>query len=401
MPLNIVFADAQHIGWQVSGPLPESPRRVAGCCHHPGWDDRYAWDGFADPMLHPYDQDPPQGLAGHGPTNAAYRPVTACSCPVPGTTRSAPSASPNLAGNGRHDGRSMIAMQYDQTSPFVAKLQAMFKRPAHARLAAPGHRSPARRPARTCRRGADTFAGRFDGKLAASSLSTPPSMAPFLHESARDRSSSMSWARKTARCGRRWWKPPTPPTPAQADHLLGRADSPFWERHPHAAAGRQADHPGPQPWRPASSCWRADWARSSTTGSGASCTPTSGVTDTTRMAPYMSASQRSSINALKGYLDRGPYPAGGDHSTLNVAAYAWGQDFDTFLIPAMRIVVELRRRRTAGRRQQLGPVRQPRQPALCRRHRVMAQGRLHELPFKAENLDKVYGNQRLLLMPAK
>ena len=31
-----------------------------------------------------------------------------------------------LAGSGKQDQKSMIAMQYDQTSPFVAKLQAMF-----------------------------------------------------------------------------------------------------------------------------------------------------------------------------------------------------------------------------------------------------------------------------------
>ncbi|MDF5812878.1 penicillin acylase family protein [Pseudomonas aeruginosa] len=43
---------------------------------------------------------------------------------------------------------------------------------------------------------------------------------------------------------------------------------------------------------------------------------------------------------MKGYLDRGPYPAGGDHTTLDVSAYGWGQDFDTWLIPAMRLIVD-------------------------------------------------------------
>lgn len=51
------------------------------------------------------------------------------------------------------------------------------------------------------------------------------------------------------------------------------------------------------------------------------------------MAPFMSSSDRASIEAIRSYLDRGPYPAGGDHSTLNVSAYHWGKDFDTWLIP--------------------------------------------------------------------
>src|SRR5690606_6890998 len=119
---------------------------------------------------------------------------------------------------------------------------------------------------------------------------------------------------------------------AQADHLLGRVDSPFWDdiRTP-----EQEDKPTILARSLAASIellekrlgterrnWQ--WGKLHTY---------EWVTDTTRMAPYMSASQRTSINALKGYLDRGPYAAGGDHSTLNVSAYAWGQDFNTFLIP--------------------------------------------------------------------
>ena len=63
MPLNIVFADAQHIGWQVTGRFPNR-RAGLGLMPSPGWDSQYDWDGFADPMLHPYDQDPAQGWLG-------------------------------------------------------------------------------------------------------------------------------------------------------------------------------------------------------------------------------------------------------------------------------------------------------------------------------------------------
>ncbi len=57
--LNMVFADASNIGWQVTGRFPNR-REGEGLLPSPGWDGRYDWDGYADPMLHPYDQDPPQ-----------------------------------------------------------------------------------------------------------------------------------------------------------------------------------------------------------------------------------------------------------------------------------------------------------------------------------------------------
>ncbi|MEB0208965.1 penicillin acylase family protein, partial [Pseudomonas sp. CCC3.1] len=58
--LNMVFADASSIGWQVTGRFPNR-REGEGLVPSPGWDGRYDWDGYADAMLHPYDQDPTQG----------------------------------------------------------------------------------------------------------------------------------------------------------------------------------------------------------------------------------------------------------------------------------------------------------------------------------------------------
>ena len=40
-------------------------REGQGLLPSPGADGRYDWDGYADAMLHPYDQDPPEGWIGH------------------------------------------------------------------------------------------------------------------------------------------------------------------------------------------------------------------------------------------------------------------------------------------------------------------------------------------------
>ena len=93
MPLNIVFADEKHIGWQVTGRYPNR-KEGRGLLPSPGWDGRYDWDGNADPILHPPTRT--RSRAGWvPPTTAPCNPATALSCPTPGTTRSAPSASPS------------------------------------------------------------------------------------------------------------------------------------------------------------------------------------------------------------------------------------------------------------------------------------------------------------------
>ena len=60
LPANILLADAEHIAWQVTGTYPNR-RNSSGKFPSAGWDDLVVWEGYADPMLYPYDQDPQQG----------------------------------------------------------------------------------------------------------------------------------------------------------------------------------------------------------------------------------------------------------------------------------------------------------------------------------------------------
>ncbi|HLA31376.1 MAG TPA: penicillin acylase family protein, partial [Pseudomonas sp.] len=223
MPLNIVFADAQHIGWQVTGRFPNR-RAGLGLMPSPGWDSQYDWDGFADPMLHPYDQDPAQGWLG----TANHRTVPRGYGMQLSNTWYYPERAERiaaLAGSGKHDSASMIAMQYDQTSPFVGKLQRMFSAPgmAEALTAAIDALPTAERDKA---REAYSRLMKFDGKLAASSADAALYSA-FLHESARQifldelgPETSPAWKALVETANSSY--------SAQADHLLGRDDSPFW-----------------------------------------------------------------------------------------------------------------------------------------------------------------------------
>ena len=60
LPANILLADAEHIAWQVTGSYPNR-RNSSGKFPSAGWDNSVVWEGYADPMLYPYDQNPQQG----------------------------------------------------------------------------------------------------------------------------------------------------------------------------------------------------------------------------------------------------------------------------------------------------------------------------------------------------
>ncbi|MES2821541.1 MAG: penicillin acylase family protein [Pseudomonadota bacterium] len=393
MALNLVFADAQHIGWQVTGRFPNR-RAGIGLLPSPGWDGRYDWDGYADPMLHPYDQDPAQGWLGtanHRTVARGYGMQLSNSWYYPERAE----RIAELAGRGKHDTPSMIAMQYDQKSLFVGKLQAMLVAPTMAQaLTSAIDAQP--QTERTKAREALNRLLAFDGKLGAASGDAALYQA-FLHESARQTFldelgpvSSAAWQALVASADLSY--------SAQADHLLGRDDSPFWndvstaQREDKAIILARSLASAVTLLEARLGAERKAWQW----GKLHTYAWTSG---TSQMANLVSPAQRSGINALRDYLDRGPLPAGGDHSTLNVSAYHWGRDFDTWLIPAMRIVVDFARPEPLIGVNSTGQSGNPASPHYADGIDAWLKGQYMTFPFQSQNLDKAYGTQRLLLTP--
>ncbi|GAD63587.1 penicillin acylase family protein [Aquipseudomonas alcaligenes] len=395
MALNIVLADAQHIGWQVTGRYPNR-KQGTGLVPSPGWNGAYDWDGYADPMLHPYDQDPLQGWLGtanHRTVPRGYGMQLSNSWFYPERAE----RIAQLAGSGKHDQKSMIAMQYDQTTPFAGKLQAMLDAPS---MAAPLKQAIAALPApeRTKAEEAYKRLMAFDGRMAATSADAALYSA-FLQESAKATfldelgpQTSPAWQALVDTANNSY--------SAQADHLLGRDDSPFWDDVKTAQKEDKA----------------AILARSLANavtflegGLGANRSAWQWgklhqyrwTSNASKMAPYLSASQRSSIESISSYLDRGPYPAGGDHGTLNVAAYAWGNDFDVWLIPAMRIVVDFGLPEPMIGLNSSGQSGNPASRHYADGIEAWLKGGYMSFPFQSGNIDRVYGNKRLMLMPGR
>ncbi|MFI8481696.1 penicillin acylase family protein [Pseudomonas sp. NPDC078700] len=395
MPLNIVFADAEHIGWQVTGRFPNR-RAGVGLMPSPGWDGKYDWDGYAEPMLHPYDQDPQQGwiaTANNRTVPPGYGMQLSNSWHYPERAE----RIAQLLNSGKQDLRSIKAMQYDQTTLFAGKLQGMFEAPG---MAAPLKQAIDALPPSDAANARNTLKRlmAFDGNLAANSADAALYGA-FLHESARQifldelgPDTSAAWKALVETAGTSY--------SAQADHLLARDDSPFWD-----------DISTPEKETKAMILARSLSAAASFTQSKLGSDPSTWqwgklhnynwISDSSKSAPMLSASQRASLSTISSYLDRGPYPAGGDHSTLNVSAYHWGQDFDTWLIPAMRMAVDFGLDEPFYGVNSSGQSGNPASDHYADGIDAWLKGQYMSFPFKSQNIDKVYGSKRLLLTPGK
>jgi acyl-homoserine-lactone acylase len=374
--LNLVFADARNIGWQVTGRYPNR-REGEGLLPSPGWEGRYDWDGYADPMLHPYDQDPAQGWLGTAnqrviPHGYGMQLSNSWSAPERGERMA------ELAGAGKHDTRSLIAMQYDQTTTFAAKLKKTFQAPG---MAQPLKQAIEALPEadRGKAREAYTRLMAFDGKLNPGSADAAI-YELFLQESTRQTfldelgpDTGPAWKAFIAN-GKLSYA-------AQADHLLGREDSPFWDD---VRTPQTEDKP-------------AILARSLAAAISAGDSQLGGD----HKAWQWGKLHRYEWKNARGQTVRGQLPAGGDHTTLNTAAFTWGQDFNTTLAPTMRLIVDFGQVEPLMGQNSTGQSGNPASANYLDSIDPWLKGQYMSLPMQPQNFDKVYGSKRLTLTPGK
>lgn len=376
MAVNLVFADASHIGWQVTGRYPNR-REGEGLLPSPGWDGRYDWDGYADPMLHPYDQDPAQGWLG----TANQRVIPHGYGMQLSNSWAAPERSERmaeLAGAGKHDTRSLTAMQYDQGTTFTAKLKKVFEAPG---MAQPLKQAIEALPVADRAKAHEAYSRlmAFDGRLSPTStdaaiyeLFLQESMKQiFLDELGPD--SSPAWKALVAN-GQLSYS-------AQADHLLGREDSPFWD-----------DVRTPQ---------KEDKAVILARSLAATISAGESQLGGDHKAWQWGQLHRYAWKNSTGQIVRGPLPAGGDATTLNTAAFAGGQDFNTTLAPAMRFIVDFGQPEPLMMQDGAGQSGNPVSPNYANGIDQWIKGQYQSLPLQSQNFDRAYGKTRLTLVPGK
>jgi acyl-homoserine-lactone acylase len=117
------------------------------------------------------------------------------------------------------------------------------------------------------------------------------------------------------------------------------------------------------------------------------------------MAPHLGFIQKTAMKAVAPYFNRGPFPAPGDQSTLNVSAYTIGRDFDTWLIPAMRMVVDFSLEEPFYAVNSTGQSDNPVSLHYDDGIRAWLQGAYQPMPFAGKNIEKQY-RKILVLSPA-
>jgi acyl-homoserine-lactone acylase len=384
----MVFADVSNTGWQVTGRYPNR-RDGLGLLPSPGWDSRYDWDGFADPMLHPYDQDPQQGwiaTANQRTVPKGYGMQLSNSWFAPERAE----RIAELAGSGKQDSRSLIAMQYDQTTTFAAKLKKMFEAPG---MAKPLQQAIDALPEAERGKAREAYSRlmAFDGKLSATSADAAL-YELFLQESSKQifldelgPETSPAWKALVAGANLAY--------SAQADHLLGREDSPFWDD---LKTPQKEDKPAIL----ARSLAAAITAGDSQLGSDHKAWQWGKLhrynwtAQGNQLAKALGESSNSSLN-------RGPFPAGGDQSTLNTSAYSWGQDFDARSVPALRIIVDFGLNEPLMGQSGAGQSGNPASPNYANGIEPWLKAQYMSIPLQPQNLEQAFGKQRLTLTPGK
>ncbi|RBJ84797.1 penicillin acylase family protein [Pseudomonas sp. MWU12-2534b] len=374
--LNMVFADASNIGWQVTGRFPNR-REGEGLLPSPGWDGRYDWDGYADPMLHPYDQDPPQGwiaTANQRVISRGYGMQLSNSWQAPERAE----RMAELASSGKQDNRSLIALQYDQSTLFAAKLKKMFEAPG---MAQPLKKAIEALPDvdRAKAREAYSRLLAFDGKVTAGSADAAL-YELFLQESAKQifldklgPESGSAWQAFVANGNLSY--------SAQADHLLGQEDSPFWDD---SRSAQKEDKP-------------AILARSLVAAINAG----EQLLGADRKAWQWGKLHSYSWTSSSGRQIRAPMQAGGDHNTLNSAAYHWGQDFVIRDTPALRLIVDFGLSEPLMGLNSSGQSGNPASPNYANGIDGWLKAQYLSLPMQPQNFERSYGKTRLTLVPGK
>ncbi|MCI1280129.1 MAG: penicillin acylase family protein [Nitrospira sp.] len=384
--LNLVFADKDNIGWQVTGRYPKR-KAGKGLFPSPGWTNDYDWEGFSPLSLNPRKFNPMEGFI----TTANNRTIPE-GYPLELTNswfypERAERITELIQENDKHTAETSFAMQGDQLDRFFQKLKDVLLK-NREKLSHSIERLPLRDREDAQRALAMLIA--FDGTMSSDSCEGTI-YGTFQHfitqETFLDELGPVNAPAYLALV-----KMSVLSYSAQQDHMLQREDSPFWDDITtpvatetkwdiFARALSRSWQFGTQQLGADSTQWR--WGKLHTYR---------WESQATQLKPYLGKVQQFAIGILSGFLDRGPYPAGGNHNTLNQASYAIGEDFKVWIVPASRMVVDFTRDEPMWVMNSGGQSGNPAsshyadgiQPWLSSENRPM--------PFRSQNIETQYTN---------
>lgn len=379
--LNIVYADEKNIGWVATGRYPVR-EGVNGLFPRIGWTGANEWTGYFLPSENPSALNPREGFiatANHRVWDDSSDLWVSASWY--GKDR-AQRIKELLAAKDKLSIEDMARIQGDVLSPTARETKTLFFEP---RFQSALKRSMELLPAAEKRRAEEAlvFLQKWDAVLSKDSA-TAAIYENFIDAVARkvfadelEGTDSYFWTVFQSMNKRSY--------NAVQDHLLSRADSPFWDNVK----------------TPDKKETKADIFALSLAESIKLCEDQMGKDRAAwawgKIHAYKWEHQFSKkVGLLKSYLNRGPVAAGGDHHTVNQTGNIAGDTHDIWLMPAMRLLVDFSQPEPTQLIIHMGISGNAESKHYDDMIPFFTEVKNHPLPMQAKNKEKQYGKNFVL-----
>jgi acyl-homoserine-lactone acylase len=384
IPLNLVMADKDNIAWQVTGRYPLR-KKGRGLCPSPGWTGEYDWNGYLDPLLHPSSKNPEKGYIGTAndrkiPIDFPYILSSSWYYPDRGER-----IDEIIKGKTNYTTEDAKAMQLDVYSPFVKVLKkALLDENTLREMSAVWQKSDKKENVEK----AIELLRNFDANMTIDSAGAA-FVGSFMYKFS-DNIFAEDLGGKDSTAYQSLLEVYLMSYSALHDHLTDRCKaSPFWKgKRSEILAKTVLDAVELLEKRCGKDPAKWQWGKLHTY---------TWETDATKLSEYMGFADKHGVKFLSSYFDRGPYPAPGDHTTLNAAAYYPAKDFKVWLIPEMRIIVDFGSDEPLIGINSSGQSDNPASPNYDDGVKAWYEGKYKNFPFKAENINKLYTHTLTLL----
>jgi acyl-homoserine-lactone acylase len=379
--LNVVYADEKNIGWLATGRYP-ARKGASGLFPRIGWTGENEWQGYYVPAENPAIVNPKDGYlatANHRIWDDSTELWVSASWFGPDR---ADRAQELLAAVKELTAEDMAKFQSDVTSPTARKTrELLFSGEFSAELKAAIDLLPPAEKSRA--EEALALLKDFDGNL------NKDSAAAAVYENFVSAMAHLTFADELGGHASPLWENfqgiNKRSYNAIQDHLLARADSPFWD-----------NTETPEKQETKAMIFAAALARSIS-----ECEKQMGK-ERDQWAwgkihhYYWQHQFTKKAGFLSFYFNRGPIAAGGDLHTLNQAGNLWGDSHHVWLIPAMRMIVDFSADEPAQLIVHMGVSGNAESPHYADMIPLFAEVRNHPLPLKAENVEKQYARKFVL-----
>lgn len=395
MALNMVVADRENIAWQVTGRYPLR-KKGRGLVPSPGWTGEYDWNGFLSADKFPGSLNPPEGYiatANNRTVPADFPHILSSSWYWPDRVDRIVEMIRATKG---HTAKTSRDIQLDtHTSSLQGIKKILFEGDLSRSIAfeiesrQDGHMKEKSREALAMIR-------EFDGDLSVHSRNAVI-IGAFLNTLTREifldelgPEDSPTWKAFISTNSMSY--------NATSDHLMVRGDeSPFWDDLNTPVRETKAGIIA-RSLAKSIVLIEKDLGKDRSAWAWGKIHTYDFVTESSKMAQYFGFAQRTGMNLLSPYFNRGPFPAPGDFTTPNISGYMIGQDFNTWLIPAMRLVVDFSLEEPVFIINSTGQSDNPSSPYYDDGIHAWLKGEYRSFPFAKDRIEKQY-KKVLLLKP--